>query len=449
MDKKKVNFWDKWFKKSMPKVENYPKGQSDVYFANRYSGSYGSGDERVKLYGYDRGYIVKAIVDLIAKKCTMVNWHVLDKDGKECEIDGLNSGRSNPLLKRPAPNLRWSDFIQDCVTTLLLDGNLYIRAEKGKIGADRSRVSYMYPLPAFQTIPYYIDGQLNSYRVTLGLYRNFSRDINKNHVLHIRMPNPNNGNGDEYNIGKSPFESVLEEIFTVNQSVKLGVNSFKNIGATKLLYVDNDSQLNENQADGLRKKILQTLEGVPNIVKTAISSEKMGMVDLTIDMNKILMLNQRIAAAKQICSVAHVPFNLIYPSDIAGGMNEIRELNVALWNDAIIPLLTKIEEGFNSWLMPTYDMDGTEYKLKYDLSHIDALSEKTLAKAKVIQQVVGRPVMTLNEGRAMLNLHAMENGDELTDVNMMPKAGNPRSALEERTPEQEITDNEYNDTGRM
>ena len=175
----------------------------------------------------------------------------------------------------------------------------------------------------------------------------------------------------------------------------------------------------------------------------------MGMVDLTIDMNKILMLNQRIAAAKQICSVAHVPFNLIYPSDIAGGMNEIRELNVALWNDAIIPLLTKIEEGFNSWLMPTYDMDGTEYKLKYDLSHIDALSEKTLAKAKVIQQVVGRPVMTLNEGRAMLNLHAMENGDELTDVNMMPKAGNPRSALEERTPEQEITDNEYNDTGRM
>lgn len=449
MSNKRKRFWEGWFKKAMPKVENYPTGQSDIYFANRYSGSYGSGDIRVRTYGYEQCFAVRSIVDLIAKKCTMVNWRVVDKSGKECELDGLNSGRTNPLLARPAPNLRWADFMQDCITTLLLDGNLYIRAEKGKTGEDRSRVSYLYPLPAFQTIPYYIDGQLHSYRVTLGLYRNFSKDINKNHVLHIRFPNPSFGNGDDYNIGRSPFESVMQEIFTLNQSVKLGFNSFKNIGATKLLYVDNDSQLNESQADSLRKKILQTLEGVPNIVKTAISSEKMGMVDLTIDMNKILMLNQRMAAAKQICSVAHVPYHLIYQAESTGNMNELRELKVALWNDAIIPILRKLEDGFNSWLMPTYSMGGQEYKIKYDLSHIDALSDKTLAKAKTIQQVVGRPVMTLNEGRAMLNLHSMDKGDELMDVNKMSGPGNPRPASDERDPQEAEAEDRYNDTGRM
>lgn len=119
---------------------------------------------------------------------------------------------------------------------------------------------------------------------------------------------------------------------------------------------------------------------------------------------------------EDVCAVYHVNPGLIYHTD-AQTYASAKDNARALYSDTLAPLLDMIEERINAFLVPRLGLDDTHY-CEFDL---DAKLQGSFEeRAQVMQSSVGSPWMTRNEARAMLNLPAIEGGDELvTPLNVL------------------------------
>ena len=119
---------------------------------------------------------------------------------------------------------------------------------------------------------------------------------------------------------------------------------------------------------------------------------------------------------EDVCAVYHVNPGLIYHTD-ATTYASAKDNARALYSDTLAPLLDMIEERINAFLVPRLGLDGTHY-CEFDL---DAKLQGSFEeRAGIMQSSVGAPWMTRNEARAMLNLPAIDGGDELvTPLNVL------------------------------
>lgn len=112
---------------------------------------------------------------------------------------------------------------------------------------------------------------------------------------------------------------------------------------------------------------------------------------------------------EDVCAVYHVNPGLIYHTD-ATTYASAKDNARALYSDTLAPLLDMLEERINAFLVPRLGLDNTHY-CEFDL---DAKLQGSFEeRASVMQSSVGAPWMTRNEARAMLNLPAIDGGDEL------------------------------------
>lgn len=119
---------------------------------------------------------------------------------------------------------------------------------------------------------------------------------------------------------------------------------------------------------------------------------------------------------EDVCAVYHVNPGLIYHTD-ATTYASAKDNARALYSDTLAPILDMIESRINAFLVPRLGLDETHY-CEFDL---DAKLQGSFEeRAQVMQSSVGAPWMTRNEARAMLNLPAIDGGDELvTPLNVI------------------------------
>ena len=119
---------------------------------------------------------------------------------------------------------------------------------------------------------------------------------------------------------------------------------------------------------------------------------------------------------EDVCAVYHVNPGLIYHTD-ATTYASAKDNARALYADTLAPILDMLEERINAFLIPRLGLDSTHY-CEFDL---DAKLQGSFEeRASVMQSSVGAPWMTRNEARAMLNLPAIDGGDELvTPLNVL------------------------------
>lgn len=119
---------------------------------------------------------------------------------------------------------------------------------------------------------------------------------------------------------------------------------------------------------------------------------------------------------EDVCAVYHVNPGLIYHTD-AQTYASAKENARALYSDTLAPLLDMLEERINAFLVPRLGLDSSHY-CEFDL---DAKLQGSFEeRASVMQSSVGAPWMTRNEARSMLNLPAIDGGDELvTPLNVL------------------------------
>lgn len=111
-------------------------------------------------------------------------------------------------------------------------------------------------------------------------------------------------------------------------------------------------------------------------------------------------VNGRKLTGEEVASAYHIPLPMVGILDHATFSN-IKEQHKQLYADCLGPWLTMIEEGIALQLVPeATDADG----IYGEFNIAEKLKGSFEEQANALRLLVGRPVMTANEGRARLNL---------------------------------------------
>jgi HK97 family phage portal protein len=121
-----------------------------------------------------------------------------------------------------------------------------------------------------------------------------------------------------------------------------------------------------------------------------------------------------------VAAMYHVPLTTLGILEHATFSN-MREQRKQLYTDCLGPWFENLSEEFERQILPEYS-DITDVYAEFNIN--EKLKGDFEEQAGAIQAMVGRPVMTLNEGRARLNLPAIQD-PSADDVAMPLNMGNP------------------------
>lgn len=127
----------------------------------------------------------------------------------------------------------------------------------------------------------------------------------------------------------------------------------------------------------------------------------------------------------------------------SAGFSSMKELHTMLYQDTLGPMLEEYQQEMELQLLSEWeDVRTTKVYIEFNIN--DKLKGSFEEQASQVSTMVGRPVMTANEGRARLNLPSLPEGEGLvTPLNVMIGGQpNPQTPLEEPNATQPPTGNE-------
>jgi len=156
-------------------------------------------------------------------------------------------------------------------------------------------------------------------------------------------------------------------------------------------------------------------DGVMDIKEFGVNSKDMDFANLQ-------------AIAKQAVALQfRVPLPLV-TSD-ASTFNNYSEAKLALYDDAVIPLIGDVFGGLSDWLLPKYGLDPAQFEITYDLDQITALQMRRNREMKVRRDI---DVESDNEIRALMSLEPYKGGDDhLKGAALVPAGTEPLPPPEE------------------
>lgn len=117
-----------------------------------------------------------------------------------------------------------------------------------------------------------------------------------------------------------------------------------------------------------------------------------------------------------VASVYHVNPVMVGLLDNANYSN-VREFRRMLYGDTLGPILAAIESRINTFLLPWIGEPDTVY-VEFNIA--EKLQGSFEEQATVMSTMVGRPIMTANEGRSRFNLPAIDDPDAGADELITP-----------------------------
>lgn len=112
-----------------------------------------------------------------------------------------------------------------------------------------------------------------------------------------------------------------------------------------------------------------------------------------------------------VASAFHVNPTMVGILDNANYSN-VREFRSMLYGDTLGPLIAQIEDRINTFLLPKLGMDPATHYVEFNIA--EKLQGSFEEQAAVMSTLVGRPIMTGDEGRAKFNLSSL--GGDMASV---------------------------------
>ena len=392
-----------WYDKLIgKKKQEYSKKYSDLYLQRlgRVQNFSDRGDTYIES-GYQDNPVVFSMTNIISKNGSTAKWVCKSREtGEEVENIPLKLLMANPL-----PDQTWEDFIQAMLTQKVLTGNAFAavaRYSNSGMGELAGKPKNLFIMPSSE-IQIYLGDKGNSIdQYVLDFHGNVvspESGVSAKDVLHIKSPNPDYSIEGDFLWGQSPFRAARRSIQTFNESLETGVWLLQNRGPEGLLVNDDpELELGPEAAADLKSKIRAQAQGPKNAGNIPIVDANLKWLQISANAEDVLLLPQRIQAAKEICNVLNFPIQLIGIE--SNTYQNAKEAKKALWENVIIPELEEIKNGLNRFLTPEF---GNDIYLDYDLHHIAALQED-----KPITELAN--IATINEVRAMRGLAPMKDG---------------------------------------
>jgi len=351
--------------------------------------------------GYQQNPWVYACITEIARGIAGIPWRLYRGSGGR---DALREIEDHPLLRllrRPNPEQGYAAWAEQLVSFLLISGNGYIEA----VGPDRGAPRELYALrpdrmrvlpdPALRVKGYRYE--VNAYRV----------DLDPLHCLHLKLFNPTD---DWY--GMSPLEAAARAIDQDNELSRYEVRLLQNQAMPGMVLRSQDA-LDDRQYDRLKQQIQQLYQGTDNVGRPMILDGGLEAQPLSFSPQDLVMDKAQLWTAQRIAAAFGVPGELI--GLVSATYQNRREARKALYTETILPLLDRIADDLNNWLVPQF---GEALTLAYDADSIEALQED---REKLFKQIQSADWLTVNEQRVMAGYDERPEGDViLAQANQLP-----------------------------
>lgn len=344
--------------------------------------------------GYERNVTVYRAISLIAQSCAGIPWKLYQKRGKLVEL------QEHPLLDlltRPNPNHSQGEFLEQMISFWILSGNCYICTVRPNAQATPSELWILRPdrmrvVPGISTIvgyEYYVNSLRSYFQAT--------------DILHLKMFAATN---DWY--GLSPVMVAGALIDQSNEGFDWNTALIQNAGRPSGALVAQGTLAND-QYERLRRIIRERYigkknAGMPMLLEGGIEWKPFSMSPMELDWGESRKQN-----ARDIAIAIGVPPELIGDHDNATYSN-YQEARKSFYQETVLPLMDKLRDRLNVWLVSQY---GNDLYLNYDKDDIEALQEDrdSLSTRLISQWDAG--IVTLNEVRMGLGLEELTGGDVL------------------------------------
>ena len=355
--------------------------------------------------GYQKNPTVQAIVNITQRNAASVPWKIYkkDKNGKRTEV--TNRTLEN-LMLRPNTEMTWSDLVSELIGFYLLQGDMYLWGLKGK-GINAEKYSVLRPLPS-QHVQINLDpegfGGVAGYsldysrnrsgkKVTQRGKTSVATEIAPEDILHIKNFNPEYDEDATFFYGQSPLRAARRSLDVNNRCIDTQIAFLENQGIRGLLYMKNGNvRVREEQIDKLQDNFNKKRGGVLNSNKVAVTNGEWDFLNLMNKTADLQLMEQYVSSVKDICLVYGFPCGLLgIGKDTYQNMPEYKR---QLWNEIVIPLMSRLRDGLNAWLTPQF---GDNVYIDFDLTNVNAIQEDLLMRGKAIKEFAG--YITLNEAR--------------------------------------------------
>jgi HK97 family phage portal protein len=341
---------------------------------------------------------VRTVVDFLARNIAQLGLHVFRR-ASDTDRERLASHPMARLIANPAPaDMKITRY--RLIDALVHDLGIYDTACWLKVKADGTeKPGALLRVPPWMVEP--IDGDwmaASQYRVRGNRgYRDFPAD----QVVFFRGYNP-----DDPRTGSPPIET-LRRILAEEYAATVYRDQLWRNGARFAGYISRpvdapvwgDTARNRFRASWQAQ---YTGDG-PQAGGTPILEDGMEFVPAAVTPQQAQYLEARKLTREEVAAAYHIPLPMVGILDHATFSN-ITEQHKQLYQDTLGPWLTMIAEDLMLQLLPDLD-DSVDVYVEFNIA--EKLKGSFEEQASSIQSLVGRPVLTADEGRALLNRNAL------------------------------------------
>jgi len=339
---------------------------------------------------YQLNVIAYRCIALISQSAASVPWLVYVDDKEMTDHPLLK------LLRRPNPLQSGKELFTSLYAHDLLIGDSYL--ERVLVGGGDPKEMYvlrpdrMKILPGKFAIPAAFEYQLGSGK------HQFPVDpiTGTSDIMHVRRFNPLD---DWY--GQSPLEAAGMSVDSHNEATRWNYAVLKNGARPSGALEYGTGEMDEENFDRLKGEIETSYSGSqrgrPMLLQGGLKWVQMMLSQMEMD-----WATGKETSAREIAIAYSVPEQLV---GVPGQQtfNNYREARLAMYEDAVLPLLDRFSESLTNWFnqMPQY----VGVRVGYDEDQIPALA---LRREQQWDRVNGAQFLTLDEKREALGYSAYE-----------------------------------------
>lgn len=351
-------------------------------------------------HAYTQNPIAHRAVRMIAEAAASVQLQLF-LDDEELAVHPLLG-----LLSRPNMNASGHEFLEQCYSQLLIDGNCYLKQSSlddelpdalYNLRPDRVRV-----ILDEHGWPEFYDYKIGSKKLR------FAQQVDGiSPILHQTFYNPND---DHY--GQSPFKAARIAIDIHNAASKwnksLLNNSARPSGAVVYRGQDGQGNLSDEQFTRLKHELEQTYQGHANAGRPMILEGGLDWSAMGFSPKDMDFIEAKNVAAREIALALGIPPMLLgIPGD--NRFANYQEANRSFLRQTILPLVGRFTKNLSAWLSPAWD---EKLELKIDLDKIEGLSTEREA---LWRRIGTADFLTQDEKRAAVGYPALKPTDNLND----------------------------------
>jgi HK97 family phage portal protein len=351
--------------------------------------------------GYRRNAVAYACIAMIGDAVKSVPWVLYQGTGKKRQE--ISSHPLLSLLSHPNPLQSGADFLEALSGFYLIAGNAYLEViftGKGPQELWLHRPDRMKVIPGITGLP-----QGYEYQAGGEAYRWDVDPIKgKAPILHLKTFNPLD---DWY--GMSFIEAAAYGIDlhnTSNAHNKALLDNGAAPSAVITYQAEDGTPLTDTQFYRLKQEIEEEYTGARNAGRPLLL-ENITWQSLGFSPRELDWLQGKNATAREIGRVFRVPAQML---DIEGSQTyaNMEQAKLGFWEDAVIPILVKIRDALNQWLVPFY---GKELYLDFNLDDVSALIPRRAERFERNVKAVDVGLLTINEAREDLGYEPVDGGD--------------------------------------